>query len=56
MAVEIKKQDDTLSLELCELQTNLFLFTKEIHECFWKKLPVEKYTLLRCFNDFLFLR
>lgn len=49
MAVEIEKQDPSLQLELCELQTDPFLSAKEIDVSFWKTLPVEKYPILRDF-------
>ncbi|KAE9522594.1 hypothetical protein AGLY_017016 [Aphis glycines] len=49
MAVEIEKQDPSLQLELCELQTDPFLSAKEIDVSFWKTLPVEKYPILRNF-------
>jgi len=47
MAVEIEKQDAALQLQLCELQTDPLLSTKEIDVSFWKKLSVVKYPLLR---------
>ncbi|KAL4125892.1 hypothetical protein QTP88_010129 [Uroleucon formosanum] len=49
MAVEIEKQDPSLQLELCELQTDPFLSAKEIDVSFSKTLPVEKYPILRDF-------
>ncbi|XP_025412100.1 general transcription factor II-I repeat domain-containing protein 2-like [Sipha flava] len=49
MSVEIGKQDLSLQLELCELQTDPFLSAKEIDVSFWKTLPVEKYPILRDF-------
>jgi len=48
MAVEIGKRHASLELELyCGLQANPFLSTKVNDVCFWKKLPLEKYPLLR---------
>ncbi|XP_060878224.1 general transcription factor II-I repeat domain-containing protein 2-like [Metopolophium dirhodum] len=49
MSVEIEKQDPSLQLELCELQTDPFSSAKEIDVSFWKALPVEKYPILRDF-------
>jgi len=49
IAVEIEKQDPSLQLELCELQTDPFISAKEIDVSFWKTLPVEKYPILRDF-------
>jgi len=43
MTVEIPKQDTSLRLEICELQTDPILSTNEIDVLFWITLLVEKY-------------
>ncbi|CAI6355734.1 unnamed protein product [Macrosiphum euphorbiae] len=46
MTVEIPKQDTSLQLEICELQTDPILCTKEIDILFWITLPVERYPFM----------
>jgi len=38
MAVDIENRGASVYLELCELQTNTFLSTKETDVCIWKNI------------------